>query len=194
MAESYKEPDRLQQYFASLEANLREATGKTLAQWVKIAKACPHEKPRARLKWFKDEHGLGQSRAALVLWRAFGQGSMGEEDPDKLVDNLFSKSFAGQRSLYAKVAAFIEKLGEGTISPRKGYVALYRLKQYGAIKPIKQGLLIGLAMQKYPKSARLIEVKNLGGGERNKKALVLAALKDFDGEAKDLVKAAWAEN
>lgn len=193
MAESYKEPDKLQQYFASLEANLREATGKTLAQWVKIAKTCPHDKAGARLKWFKQEHGLGQSRAGLILWRAFGQGSMGEEDPNKLVDALFSKSFADQRPLYEKVSAFIEKLGEGTMSPRKGYVALYRLKQYGAIKPSKQGLLIGLAMQKYPKSARFIDVKNLGGGERNKKALVLATAKDFDGEAKELIKAAWLE-
>lgn len=194
MAESYKEPDRLQRYFASLEANLAQATGKTLAQWVKIAKTCPHDKAGARLKWFKHEHGLGQSRAGLILWRAFGDGSMGEEDPNKLVDALFSKSFAGQRALYDKVASFIAKLGEGTISPRKGYVALYRLKQYGAIKPSKQGLLVGLALQKYPKSARLVEVKNLGGGERNKRALALAALKDFDGEAKELIKAAWAEN
>lgn len=194
MAESYKEPDKLQQYFASLEANLQKATGKSMAQWVKIAKTCPHDKPGARLKWFKQEHGLGQSRAGLILWRAFGEGSMGEENPNKLVDNLFAKSFAAQRPLYDKVASFVEKLGEGTLSPRKSYVALYRLKQYGAIKPSKDGLLIGIAMRKYPKNARLIEVKNLGGGERNKKALLLESAKDFDGDAKELIKAAWAEN
>jgi hypothetical protein len=194
MAESYKEPDKLQQYFASLEANLHKATGKSMAQWVKIAKACPHDKPGARLKWFKQEHGLGQSRAGFILWRAFGQGSMGEEDPNKLVDTLFAKSFAAQRPLYDKVASFVEKFGEGTLSPRKGYIALYRLKQYAAIKPSKDGLLVGLAMQKYPKSTRLVDTKNLGGGDRNKKALLLASAKDFDAEAKELIKAAWAEN
>ena len=193
MAETYNEPDRLKQYFAALEANLEKATGKSLAQWIKIAKTCPHTKPRERLRWFKDKHGLGQSRASLVLWRAFGNGSMGEEDPNKLVEALFAKSFAEQRAIYDKVAAFIEKLGEGTLSPRKGYVALYRLKQYGAIKPSKQGLLVGLALRKYPKSARLIEVKALGGGERNKMALVLGAAKDLDAEAKDLIKSAWSE-
>jgi hypothetical protein len=193
MAETYKEPDKIQQYMAALEANLAKATGKTLAQWVKIAKTCPHAKTRERLNWFKKEHGLGQSRAGLVLWRAFGEGSMGEEDPVKLLDGLFKKSFAEQRAIYDKVAAFTKGL-EGTLSPRKSYVALYRLKQYGAIKPSKQGLLVGLALQKYPKSKRFIEVKNFGGGERNKKALVLASVKDFDGEAKELIKAAWAEN
>ena len=194
MPEKYKEPDKIKQYMASLEANLEKATGKSLAQWIKIAKGCPYEKPSERLKWFKKEHGLGMARAGLVVWRAFGEGSLGEEDPNKLVDGLFSKSFADQRALYDKVAAFVDRLGEGTISPRKGYVALYRLKQYGAIKPSKQGLLVGLALQKYPKSARLIDVKNLGGGERNKKALALASAKDFDAEAKDLIKAAWAES
>jgi Domain of unknown function (DUF4287)/Domain of unknown function (DUF5655) len=194
MAETYKEPDKIKQYMASLEANLESATGKTLAQWVKIARTCPHEKPGERLKWFKREHGLGMSRAGLVLWRAFGGGTLGEEDPNKLVDNLFSKSFAEQRALYEKVVAFVERLGAGTISPRKGFVALYRLKQYGAIKPRKAGLFVGLALQKYPKSKRLVDVKNFGGGDRNKTALVLTSDKDFDAEAKDLIKAAWAES
>ena len=49
-------------------------------------------------------------------------------------------------------------------------------------------------MQKYPKTKRLIDVKALGGGERNKKALVLASAKEFDTEAKELIKAAWAES
>ncbi|NOT40028.1 MAG: DUF4287 domain-containing protein [Alphaproteobacteria bacterium] len=193
MAETFKEPDRLQKYFASLEANIATATGKTVAQWVKIAKTCPETKPRARLKWFKDKHGLGQSRAGLVLWRAFGTSSLGDDDPNTLMNALFVK-FGEQRALYDKVAAFTTKLGPGTLSPRKSYVALYHLKQYGAIKPSKQGLTIGLAMQKYPKSARLIDVKNLGGGERNKKAVVLASAKEFDAEVKAWVKAAYDGN
>ena len=194
MAETFKEPDRLQKYFASLEANIAEATGKTVAQWVKIAKTCPETKPRAQLAWFKAKHGLGQNRAGLILWRAFGSSSLGDDDPNKLMDVLFSKSFAEQRSLYDKVAAFVGKLGAGTLSPRKSYVALYHLKQYGAIKPGKQGLMIGLAMQKYPKTARLIDVKNLGGGERNKKAVVLRSAKEFDVDVKAWVKAAYDEN
>jgi hypothetical protein len=195
MAETYKEPDKIQQYMASLEANLLRATGKSLAQWIKIAKTCPYGKTQERLNWFKKEHGLGQSRAGLVIWRAFGEpGGFGEEDPEKMINALFSKTFVEQRGLYDKVAAFARSLGEGTLSPRKGYVALYRLKQYGAIKPSKQGLLVGLALQKYPKSKLFIDVKNLGGGDRNKKALLLPSVKEFGAEAKDLIKTAWAEN
>jgi hypothetical protein len=193
MAETFKEPDRLQKYFASLEANIEQATGKTVAQWVKIAKTCPETKPRARLKWFKDKHGLGQSRAGLILWRAFGDGSMGEEDPNKLADSLFAKR-PDQRPLFDKVVAYVGKLGKGSVSPRKSFVALYRLKQYGAIKPSKDGLVLGLALTKYPKTARLVDVTNFGGGERNKKAIVLASAKDFDAEVKAWLKAAYDEN
>ena len=193
MVETYKEPDKLKQYFEALEANLEKATGKPLAQWVKIAKTCPETKPRARLKWFKDKHGLGQSRAMLVIERAFGSKALGSDDPNELIEALFVK-FAEHRPLYETVAAYISKLGKGTLSPRKSYVALYRLKQYGAIKPAKKGLVVGLAMTKYPKTNRLIEVSNLGGGERNKMAIVLATAKDFDAEAKQLIKSAYDEN
>lgn len=193
MADKYEEPDKIRQYVAALEANLEKATGKPLSHWVKIAKACPHAKTSERLKWFKSEHGLGMSRAGLVLWRAFGTGMMGDDDPAGLVDALFAKSFAEQRPIYEEVAKYLAKLGKGTLSPRRSYVALYRLKQYGAIKPSRQGLLIGLALKKYPKNVGLVEVKNFGGGDRNRMALVVSCVKDFNATARQLLKDAYSE-
>jgi hypothetical protein len=194
MAEKYKEPDKIRQYMAALEANLEKATGKPLSHWVKIARTCPHTKTRERLKWFKDVHGLGQSRAGLVLWRAYGSKMLGsQDDPARLVDNLFSKGLAEQRPLYEKIVAHAAKLGRGTVSPRKGYVALYRLKQYGALKPSKKGLILALALKKYPKNAGMAEVKNLGGGERNRMGFVLADAKAFDTNVKTWMKAAYDE-
>jgi Domain of unknown function (DUF5655)/Domain of unknown function (DUF4287) len=194
MAETYKEPDKIMQYMAALEANLAKATGKSLAQWVKIAKTCPHAKPRERLKWLKDKHGLGQSRAGLVLARAFGGSTLGDNDAGDLVDKLFSKSFADQRALYEKVATFASRLADVRISPRRSFVALYRLKQFGRIRPSKAGLQVGLALKKYPKSARFVDVKSAAADDRVKKALLLGSLKDFDTEAKELLKQAYDEN
>lgn len=193
MAETYDEPDKIKQYMASVEANLEKATGKSVAQWVKIAKTCPYSKPGERLKWFRNEHGLGLARAGLVLWRAFGGGTLGVEDPNRLVDSLFSKSFSGQRPIYDKVVEHAAKLGKGTVSPRKGFVALYRLKQYAALKPAKQGLMLGLALGKYPRNDVLTDVENNVGGDRNRKAIILKSLKDFDANAKQLLKAAFDE-
>lgn len=191
----YGEPERGQKWVAGVEANLEKATGKTLSEWVKIAKTCPEEKPMPRLKWFKQAHGLSMARAAVVIEKAFGADAFGRSDPETLIKNLFSsKTFAPQRAIYDAVEKYVQKLNGAILSPRNGYVALYRLKQFGAIKPSKDGLLVGLAMKKYPKSPKFVDVTNLGGGDRTKKAVLLASAKAFDGEAKELIKAAWDES
>ena len=60
-----------QKWFASLRDGLQRETGKSLAEWVAIAKTCPESAPRARLRWFKETHGLLQNRASYVLSEAF---------------------------------------------------------------------------------------------------------------------------
>ena len=69
------EPEHLteqqKKWFASVREGLQRDTGKSLAEWVEIARTCPEAKHRARLKWFKDTHGLLQNRASYVLGEAF---------------------------------------------------------------------------------------------------------------------------
>jgi hypothetical protein len=190
----YGEAERLKKYMASLEANLESATGRSLDEWKKIAKRCPPGPYRSQLAWFKQNHGLGQSRAGLVLERTFGAAMFGDVGPEQLVDGLFAKSFAAQRPIYNAIEMFARTLEGVNVSPRKGYVALYRNKQFAAMKPSKEGFVVGLAMKEYPKSPRLKPVKNLGGGDRNKFAVTVTSAKEVDANLKALIKAAWAEN
>src|SRR5215467_9110864 len=74
---------RQQKWFASVQASLQRDTGKTLDEWVAIAKTCPETMPRARAEWLKDNYGLGQTRAIQVLSAAFPSG-MGWDEPEKL--------------------------------------------------------------------------------------------------------------
>jgi hypothetical protein len=80
------------------------------------------------------------------------------------------------------------------VSPRKGYVALYRNKQFAAMKPSNEGFIVGLAMKAYPKNVRLQPVKNLGGGDRTKFGVTIKSVKEINADLKALIKAAWAEN
>ena len=57
--------------------------------WVAIARTCPETKHRARLKWFKDTHGLLQNRASLVLGEAF-ESRMAWNEPEALIDSLWT--------------------------------------------------------------------------------------------------------
>jgi hypothetical protein len=193
-ATDYKMPESANKWSDGVKANLQAATGKSLAEWVRIAKACPHEAVNDRLKWLREKHGLKMARAGTVLEAAFGTSLFGEDDPAALVDALFGKSFGDQRAIYDAVAEFAVKLGDVTISPRKSYVPFYRKTQFAALRPSKTGLQVGLAFKALPKSDRLEPVKNLGGGERITHAVVLSNVRAFDAAAKALLRQAHSEN
>src|SRR5258708_17639194 len=80
---------RQQKWFASVQASVQRDTGKTLDQWVAVARTCPETKPRARAQWLKDHYGLGQNRAMHVLSVAF-PSAMGWDEPDTLRTALWA--------------------------------------------------------------------------------------------------------
>src|SRR5258705_1979108 len=70
-AESPGLTERQQKWFASVQASLERDTGKTIDEGVAIARTCPHDKPKARVDWLRENHGLGVKRCAHVLSIAF---------------------------------------------------------------------------------------------------------------------------
>src|SRR6476620_11056580 len=62
---------RQAKWFASVKAGLERDTGKTLDEWVAIAKTCPETKPKARADWLRAKYGLGVNRAAQIFDAAF---------------------------------------------------------------------------------------------------------------------------
>ncbi len=51
---------------AAMKANLKEKTGKTLSQWLKIAKASKLEKHGLIVKMLKSDHGITHGFANLI--------------------------------------------------------------------------------------------------------------------------------
>ena len=80
--------ERQEKWFASVRAGLERDTGKSMDEWVAIARTCPESAHRARLKWFKERHGLLQNRASQVLSAAFPP-AMGWSDADGLIDTVW---------------------------------------------------------------------------------------------------------
>lgn len=56
-------------------ANLPEKTGKTLAQWIRIAAKAPVASDADRAAWLEKEHGLGHFQARLVVSEAKKAGA-----------------------------------------------------------------------------------------------------------------------
>ncbi len=179
---------RQQSWMASVQAGLAEATGKSLEEWVEIAKTCPETAHRARLKWFKDKHGLLQNRASWVLSVAFPQ-AVSWNDSDTLREALWKD--ASSRAIFEAVKAAVEELPEVVAGQRKGYSAWSRKVQFAAVRPLKGGTaMLGLALP--PETDKqLYPPRKEGWSERLKSRLALASPQEVDAALRALLKKAW---
>ena len=181
--------ERQKKWFASVQEGLERETGKSLEDWVAIAKICPETKPRAQLAWLKANHGLGQNRASYVLSVAFPSERTTWDKPDEARAALWTDpaSTAILETLETAVAGF-----DGLVTgQRKGFTAWSRAFQFAAAKPVRDGTaVLGLAVGP-DASPRLLEPKNESWSERLKAKLPLASPTDVDDEVRALLKAAF---
>jgi hypothetical protein len=180
--------EQQRKWFVSVRDGLQRETGKSLAEWVAIARQCPETGTRARLKWFKVTHGLLQNRAMHVLSEAF-PSAVGWDKPDALRDTLWAD--ASSRAILEAVEKLTLVLPEVVASQRKGFSAWSRKYQFAALRPVRGGMArLGLAL---PPDAHdfLLAAKNEGWSERLKSALVLQSPHDANKRIASLLKAAW---
>lgn len=182
--------ERQEKWFASVRASLERDTGRSIAEWVEIARACPESGHRARLRWIKDNHGLLQNRASLVLGEAFPR-QMDWSEPDRLIDSLWIDPVS--RAIYEAVDGAAMAL-EGTVrTARKGYTAWSRKVQFAAARPVKGGkVMVGLAVS--PESAtRLQPPKSESWSERLTARTLLETSGEVDVTIRDLLTSAWQD-
>jgi hypothetical protein len=180
--------ERQAKWFASVRASLESSTGKTLEEWVAIARSCPETGHRARLKWFKDTHGLLQNRASYVLSEAF-EPKMSWTEPEALIDALWTDPAA--RAIYEAVDAAAQVLPDTVRTARKGYTAWSRKVQFAAARPLKGGgVMLGLAVP--PDADPALEPPtNESWSERLKGRVRLDAPDALGERLSVLLRAAW---
>jgi hypothetical protein len=180
--------EQQKKWFASVRGGLERETGRSLAEWVAIARTCPETTPRARLRWFKDTHGLLQNRASFVLGEAFPPIT-GWDEPDALKDALWTDPAA--RAIFAAVEALVLALPSVVTGQRKGFSAWSRNYQFAALRPLKGGKArLGLALP--PDADPALEpAKNEAWSERLKAARVLNTSADADAGIAALLRSAW---
>ena len=177
-------------WFATSMANFEKRTGKPLEEWIAIARTCPETKHRARLKWFKDTHGLLQNSASMVLNRAFSnEEGKAWDQPDALRAALWTDP--ASTAIFEAVEQAVKALPEVSSGQRKGYSAWSHKMQFVAVRPRPKGAArLGLAVDPSA-SPRLVPAKNEGWSERLKAAIDLASPEDVDAEIEGLLKQAW---
>lgn len=179
---------RQQKWFASVQASLERDTGKTLEEWVAIARTCPETKHKARADWLREHHGLGINRASHVLSVAFPSEDRWDE-PDALRAKLWTDPTATE--IFEAVEVLATALTEVVTGQRKGFTAFSKKFQFASLRPLKSGqVALGLAVTPEV-NPRLVEPKNEGWSERLKSKLVLSSVTEVDDGIKALLKQAW---
>ncbi len=175
-------------WFAKIREGIEEDTGRTIDEWVLIARACPETSHKKRLTWFKEVHGLGINRASTILGAAFETG-LGWDKPDALLDNLWREPQL--RAIYDEIESHAKSLGDDVISgPRKTFSGFSRNYQFAAARPVRGKVRLGLAID--PESHGLEQSKASDSwSDRLTSVVVLSAPADIDESVRELIKAAW---
>ena len=181
--------EQQRKWMASVRASLETSTGRSLADWVQTAKACPETKFWARQSWLKENFGLGLFFALLVLGELAAEGGEVWRDPDANRAALWADpaSAASFRALEAAGAG----LPDLVTGQRKTYTTWSRAYAFAAARPLKGGQVrLGLAVEP-DADTRLEPARKEGWSERLKASLTLSAPAEVDVPLTALLKAAW---
>lgn len=127
--------DKIQRAEESMVRNLEEKTGRSMDEWIAIARASGAAKHGEIVKYLKGEHALGHGYASLVAHRTAAAAA-----PAATEDDLVAKQYSGAKAalepIYQKLVAEVSAFGDDVeIAPKKAYVSLRRKKQFALVQP-----------------------------------------------------------
>ena len=180
-------------------AELKQKTGRTVAEWVALAKKEGPPTEKERRNWFKQKHGLGTNSAWWLAERSFGKGEeVGDPDEylraaEEYVEKMFAGKKAALRPLYDKLLQVGLKTGKDVKAcPCQTIVPLYRKHVFAQIKPTTQTRIdLGFALGDMKVPKRLIDTGGFAKKDRITHRIEITSLKDIDDEVKRWLKVAY---
>jgi hypothetical protein len=126
-----------EEMLATMIANLKEKTGKSLDDWLKIVKKSGLEKHGEIVSLLKADHEMGHGYANLVAQKHLAAASGAPEaSGDDLVAAQYAGAKAALKPIYDAILSAISKFGSDIeVAPKKGYVSLRRSKQFALVQP-----------------------------------------------------------
>jgi hypothetical protein len=143
---------------ASMTANLKENTGKSLEQWTRLAKSSGKQKHGELVSWLKSEHALTHGYANLVAHSTFKSDAASQTAGGAdLVSAMFDGDKAPLRPIFDALMKSIRAFGSDIEeAPKKGYLSLRRKTQFATLHPsTKARFDVGLKLRNVAPSGRL---------------------------------------
>ena len=179
---------------AAMVANMKSKTGKTLEQWLAIAKKAGAEKHGQIVKALKTDHGLTHGYANLVAHKLLHSdaGSKAADGTD-LVAAQYAGPKADLKPIYEAVIKAAQSLGKDVeIAPKKTYVSLRRNKQFAIVQPSTRTRVdLGINLKGERAAGRLEKSGSFNAMVSHRVRLEKPA--DVDKEVKAWLRKAWAE-
>ena len=174
---------------AKMIANLETNTGRSLADWVSLAKGSGQAKHGQMVAWLKSEQGLTHGYANLVAHKAMASDA-GSQDGGDLMAAMFAGPKAAMKPAYDRVAAIVEGLGGVEFAPKKGYVSFRRSKQLGLAQPsTKDRLDLGLILKGVEPEGRLEKAGSWNAMVTHR--VRVGSADEVDAEVEAWIRRAW---
>lgn len=149
-------PKTPEEMAASMIANFPAKTGKSLEEWIVVARSLSLDKHGQIVKQLKADHGIGHGYANLVAHYTLKPPEASDSQAS-LVDTQYAGAKADLKPIYDAITQAIEGFGDDVeLAPKKAYVSLRRSKQFGLIQPsTKTRIDVGIKLPGEPAGPRL---------------------------------------
>lgn len=168
---------------ATMAENLRKATGKSLDQWVALARKSGHAKHGEIVKWLKGDHDMTHGYANLVAHTALQSDAASRTAAgDDLVTEMFAGDRGALRPIFdALLKAILAFGGDIEQLPKKGYLSLRRSTQFATLHPsTKTRFDVGIKLKGVAPAGRLEAAGSWNGMVTHR--VRLGAVADVDAE------------
>lgn len=186
-------------------ATLREKTGRTLDDWVRLIRKEGPADEKARREWLKVKHGLGTNSAWWLAERATKPAPERgwDDNPEsyleqavEYVDRMYSGGKETLRPIHMRLVALVEGLGrEAKMCPCQTIVPVYRHRVIAQIKPRNRTTIeFGFALGDMKPSGALIDTGGFAKKDRITHALEITSPTQVNAEAERWLREAFARD
>lgn len=137
--------------------NLKDRTGKSLEQWVRVAKSSRTTDPKELRSWLKSEHGLGGTTCMVITNATLSKPGDKPPSESELLDGQFKGDGAALRPVYDRLVRVVKKLGKDVnIGIRKTQTTFARGHTFAIAKaPTRTRIDLGLRLPGVKPTKRL---------------------------------------
>ncbi len=185
-------PQSPEQMANKMIANFKDKTGKTLEQWIRIAKKSRLTKHGEIVRMLKTDHAMTHGFANLVAHKTLKSDAGSVSNTADLVATQYAGDKAALKPIYNALIKVAKSCGNLEVAPKKAYVSLRRSKQFAIIQPsTKTRVDLGLNLKGETAKGRLENSGSFNAMLSHRVRLEKAA--DVDKEVIAWIQKAWSD-